>query len=93
MRALVTTGHGGLEGLEFRTDWPDPEPGAREVLVAVGACGLNNTDINTRVGWYAKPRAPRSRGPARRCRFRGSRAPKQQVGNLVADIAGSRPHA
>jgi NADPH:quinone reductase-like Zn-dependent oxidoreductase len=54
VRAVVTTGHGGLERLSYRTDWPDPQPGADEVLIAVGACGLNNTDINTRVGWYAK---------------------------------------
>jgi NADPH:quinone reductase-like Zn-dependent oxidoreductase len=24
------------------------------VLIAVGACGMNNTDINTRIGWYSK---------------------------------------
>jgi len=29
-----------------------PKPG--EVLVRVGACGLNNTDINTRTAWYSK---------------------------------------
>lgn len=54
MRAVVTTGHGGLDQLSYRTDWPDPEPGPGEVLIAVAACGLNNTDVNTRVGWYAK---------------------------------------
>jgi NADPH:quinone reductase-like Zn-dependent oxidoreductase len=54
MRAVVTTGHGGLERLEYHGEWPDPEPGPGEVLVAVGACGLNNTDINTRIGWYAR---------------------------------------
>ena len=25
MRAFVLTGHGGLEKLEFHTDWPRPE--------------------------------------------------------------------
>jgi NADPH:quinone reductase-like Zn-dependent oxidoreductase len=54
VRAVVTIGHGGLEQLSYRTDWPDPVPGADEVLIAVGACGLNNTDVNTRVGWYSK---------------------------------------
>ncbi len=54
MRAIVTTRHGGLEVLEYRTDWPVPEPGSGEVLVAVGACGMNNTDVNTRVGWYSQ---------------------------------------
>jgi NADPH:quinone reductase-like Zn-dependent oxidoreductase len=54
MRAVVTPRHGGLEVLEYHTDWPDPTPGPGEVLVRVGACGLNNTDVNTRTGWYAK---------------------------------------
>jgi Zn-dependent alcohol dehydrogenase len=31
---------------------PIPRPG--EVLIKVGACGLNNTDVNTRTGWYSK---------------------------------------
>jgi NADPH:quinone reductase-like Zn-dependent oxidoreductase len=31
-----------------------PEPGPGEVLIQVGACGVNNTDINTRTGWYSK---------------------------------------
>ena len=54
MRAVVLTGHGGLDKLEVRVDWPVPTPGADEVLIRVGACGLNNTDVNTRSGWYSK---------------------------------------
>lgn len=54
MRAVVLTGHGGLDKLEYREDWPTPVPAAGEVLVRVGACGLNNTDINTRTAWYSK---------------------------------------
>jgi len=54
MRAVVLTGHGGLDRLEYREDWPTPVPGPGEVLVRVGACGLNNTDINTRTAWYSK---------------------------------------
>ena len=53
MRAAVLTGHGGLEKLEYRDDVPVPEPGPEEVLIKVGACGMNNTDINARAGWYA----------------------------------------
>lgn len=52
MAAQVLTGHGGLEMLEYRTDCPVPKPGASDVLVEVAACGINNTDVNTRVGWY-----------------------------------------
>jgi NADPH:quinone reductase-like Zn-dependent oxidoreductase len=54
MRAVVLVGHGGLDMLRYREDWPRPEARAGEVLIQVRACGLNNTDINTRTGWYAK---------------------------------------
>lgn len=53
MRAVVLTGHGGPEMLEYRTDVPVPRPAGDEVLIEVSACGMNNTDINTRVGWYS----------------------------------------
>ena len=54
MCAVVTRGHGGIEQLEYREDWPTPIAAPGEALIEVGACGLNNTDINTRSGWYAK---------------------------------------
>ena len=53
MRAVVLTGFGGFERLEYRSDWPVPVPGAGEVLIRVGGAGVNNTDINTRIGWYS----------------------------------------
>lgn len=54
MTAAVLTGHGGFDKLEIREDAAVPLPGPGEVLIAVGACGMNNTDINTRIGWYSK---------------------------------------
>ncbi|MEL6701666.1 MAG: alcohol dehydrogenase family protein, partial [Pseudomonadota bacterium] len=54
MRAVVLKRHGGLDALEFETAWPVPQPAANEVLVRVRACGMNNTDVNTRAGWYSK---------------------------------------
>lgn len=54
MRAFQLTGHGGPENLLYRTDLEVPSPGKAEVLIKVGAAGINNTDINTRVGWYSK---------------------------------------
>ena len=48
MRAVVLTGHGGLDRLEYRVYWPTPGSCPGEVLIKVGACGLNNTDINAR---------------------------------------------
>lgn len=53
MRAVLLRGHGGLDRLELRDDVPVPQPDVGQVLVKVEAAGLNNTDINTRIGWYA----------------------------------------
>ena len=38
----------------FKSDIPKPEPKDDEVLIKVSAAGVNNTDINTRIGWYSK---------------------------------------
>jgi NADPH:quinone reductase-like Zn-dependent oxidoreductase len=54
MKAFVLTGHGDMEKLVYHTDWPVPVAGTGEVLVKVHACGLNNTDVNTRTAWYSK---------------------------------------
>ena len=54
MKAVLLTGHGGTDRLSFREDVPVPEPAAGEVLIEVGAAGVNNTDVNLRVGWYSK---------------------------------------
>ena len=54
MTAMVTMGHGGLDVMQLHTDWPKPVPAPGEVLIQVKACGLDNTDVNTRSGWYSK---------------------------------------
>ena len=54
MKAMVLKGHGDLDAYEWHEDWPVPEVGPDDVLIKVGACGLNNTDVNTRSGWYSK---------------------------------------
>lgn len=54
MRAVLLTGNGGFDKLELRDDVAVPVPGPGEVLIKVGAAGVNNTDINTRIGWYSK---------------------------------------
>lgn len=54
MYGVVLTGHGGPEMLEWRDGLAVPLPGGRDVLVRVGAAGVNNTDINTRIAWYSK---------------------------------------
>lgn len=52
MMAIVTTGNGGYEKLDYR-QVPKPDPAPDEVLIGVLAAGINNTEINTRVGWYS----------------------------------------
>lgn len=54
MRAALLMGFGGPKNLVVRDDVPVPVPAADEVLVEVRACGVNNTDINTRIGWYSR---------------------------------------
>lgn len=57
MYGVLLNGHGGPEMLEWRDDLPVPVPGKEDVVVRVGAAGVNNTDINTRTAWYSKGQA------------------------------------
>ncbi|MGH7093423.1 MAG: zinc-binding dehydrogenase [Stellaceae bacterium] len=50
MRAIVLRAHGGSDALTYETGYPDPSPGAGEVLVKVRACSLNYHDVFTRRG-------------------------------------------
>ncbi len=52
MMAVVTTGTGGYDTLRIDRV-PVPRPAAGEVLLRVLAAGVNNTEINTRLGWYS----------------------------------------
>lgn len=52
MKAVVTTGNGGYDKLVYR-DVPVPKLAPGEVLLQVLAAGVNNTEINTRLGWYS----------------------------------------
>ena len=54
MHAVLLTGYGGFDRLDYRTDIPIPVPGPDDVIIRVAAAGINNTDINTRIGWYSK---------------------------------------
>src|SRR5919198_6385650 len=58
MRAIVLTGHGGLDKLVYRADMPVPTPAAGEVLIEVSACGMNNTDVWVREGAYGTEQDP-----------------------------------
>ena len=54
MRAVITSGAGGPEVLSV-TDFPDPEPSAGEVRVAVAATAVNRADLLQRQGFYPPP--------------------------------------
>ena len=54
MHAIHLTGHGGIDKLVYKKDVPVPKISDDEVLIRVRAAGVNNTDINTRIGWYSK---------------------------------------
>ncbi|MBT4628344.1 MAG: alcohol dehydrogenase catalytic domain-containing protein, partial [Rhodospirillales bacterium] len=54
MKACLLVGNGGLEMLEIHNDVAVPTVVPGDVLIKVHACGMNNTDINTRTGWYSK---------------------------------------
>ncbi len=65
MKAVVLTGHGGLDKLEFR-DHPVPRPATGEVLLEVRACGMNNTDVWVREGAYGTDDDPAATASWRR---------------------------
>ncbi|MGD2049389.1 MAG: alcohol dehydrogenase family protein [Chloroflexota bacterium] len=58
MRAALLTGFGGPENLVLRDDVPRPSVAAEDVLIEVGACGVNNTDLWTRQGAYGREDDP-----------------------------------
>jgi NADPH:quinone reductase-like Zn-dependent oxidoreductase len=53
MSGIQLTRHGGPETLIWNDHIPVREPEADEIVVRVKAAGVNNTDINTRIGWYS----------------------------------------
>ncbi|GAA0754312.1 NAD(P)H-quinone oxidoreductase [Ideonella azotifigens] len=54
MRAIAIQGFGGPEVL-VETTRPDPQPAAGELLLRVGASGINRPDVLQRKGAYAPP--------------------------------------
>ncbi len=54
MAGVQLIGHGGPDMLVWNDAIPVPELTGGDVLIEVAAAGVNNTDINTRIGWYSK---------------------------------------
>jgi NADPH:quinone reductase-like Zn-dependent oxidoreductase len=87
MNAVLLTGHGGLEKLEYREDVPTPEPADGEVLIAVDAAGINNTDIWTREGAYGTEDDPATASGWRR--GDPMRFPRIQGADIVGRVVGA----
>jgi NADPH:quinone reductase-like Zn-dependent oxidoreductase len=92
MQAVLLTGHGGLDKLEVRHDVPVPTPGAGEVLIEVGACGLNNTDIWVRQGAYGTDADPEAVASWRRGSLENTLCfPRIQGADTAGHIAAVGP--
>lgn len=89
MQVVHLTGFGGPERLRVVDDAPVPVPEAGEVLIRVGACGINNTDVWTREGAYGDGEQAAWMGQAFRFpRIQGLDA----VGRIVAVGADADRH-
>lgn len=51
MKAVLLPGHGDADVLKYVTDFPEPKPGAGEVLIRIRAAGINNVDLVNRRGY------------------------------------------
>ena len=89
MRAVLLTGFGGPEKLVIRDDVPLPRPAAKDVLIKVGACGVNNTDLWTRQGAYGRaddPNAISSWQPMQFPRIQGS-----DIAGRIVEVGANIP--
>jgi alcohol dehydrogenase len=68
MKAVLLTGHGGLDKLVYVDDYPVPRPNAGEVTIEVAACGMNNTDVWVREAAYGTEDDPNASSSWRRGR-------------------------
>ena len=90
MQAVQFTDHGDRDVIEYG-DYPDPEPGAEEVLVKIKAGALNHLDVWTRRGLpgldLSMPHVPGSDGAGVVVET-GSAVERFSEGDHVAVLAG-----
>jgi len=91
MKAMLLTGHGGLDKLVYREDVPVPLPAAGEVLIEVGACGMNNTDVWVREGAYGTDEDPNAQASWRRSGANTLDFPRIQGADSVGSIVAVGP--
>jgi NADPH:quinone reductase-like Zn-dependent oxidoreductase len=83
MSAVLLTGFGGPDQLEYREDVSIPKIEPDEILIRVGACGVNNTDIWTREGAYGSQDDPHAVSAWRR---EPMQFPRIQGADIVGQI-------
>ncbi|NEE01591.1 alcohol dehydrogenase family protein [Phytoactinopolyspora halotolerans] len=93
MHAVLLTGFGGPEKLEYREDVPDPQAGPGEVRLRVGAAALNNTDIWTREGAYGSSDDPSATTGWRRESLRFPRIQGADVAGLIDQVGPGVPES
>ena len=54
MHAIQVSQYGGPEVLDY-VQMPDPQPGPGQVLIKIGAAGVNYVDVYHRMGRYPQP--------------------------------------
>ena len=84
MKAVLFHSHGGPEVLEY-SDFPEPQPGAGQVLVQLEAAALNRLDLWVR-NWLARHQAGIPPHPRRGWGRAGGGA-----GRWGDPVAGGRP--
>ena len=85
MKAVLLHSHGGPEVLEY-CEFPEPQPGAGQVLVQLEAAALNRLDLWVRAGWpgikLEYPHIPGADGAGRVAAL-GAGVTQWQVGDRV----------
>ena len=86
MLGVYLTGHGGLDKLVVREDIPVPVPEPGEVLVKVGACAVNNSDLWTREGAYGTGADPGRKSGWRREPMKFPRIQGMDIAGRIAAV-------
>jgi len=91
MKAVLLTSYGGPDQLDYREDVSMPKTEPKEVLIKVGACGVNNTDIWTREGAYGSEDDPNAVSAWRREPMQFPRIQGADIVGRIEDVGSKIP--